>query len=75
MAGGWLTAECGVAAAVIVGVQPDGELVAAFIVAGVEPGVGSFVGQGSMESPHLAVGLWVIPEFGHPGLLSRLIIG
>jgi hypothetical protein len=42
---------------VIVGVQPDGELSAAFGVAGVEPGVGPFVGQGAVESLHLAVGL------------------
>ena len=33
-----MAAECGVAAVVIVGVQPSGEFVAALGVAGVEPG-------------------------------------
>ena len=45
------------AAVVIVGVQPAEKLSAAFGVAGVEPRVGPFVDQGSMESLHLAVGL------------------
>ena len=54
-AGGWLAAECGVGAVVIVGVQPGGELGAAFDVAAVEPDVGPFVGQGAVEAFHLAV--------------------
>ena len=52
-----MAAECGVAAVVIVGVQPDDEFVAAFGVAAVEPRVGPFVGQGAVESLHFAVGL------------------
>ncbi len=52
-----MTAECGVAAVVIAGVQPDRELLAAFGVAGVKPGVSPFVGQDAVKSLHLAVGL------------------
>jgi hypothetical protein len=46
-----------VAAVVIVGVQPSCELFAAFGVAVVEAGVGPLVGQGAVESLHLALGL------------------
>ena len=52
-----MAAECGVAAVVIVGVQPPRELVTAFEVAGVEAGVGPFVGQGAVEAFDFAVGL------------------
>ena len=52
-----MAAECGVAAVVIVGVQPNGKFVAAFGVAGVETGVGPFVGQGAVKSLHFSVGL------------------
>jgi hypothetical protein len=52
-----LAAECGVAAVVIVGVQPAGKLGAAFGVASVEPGVGPFVGQSAVKSLHFAVRL------------------
>ena len=52
-----MAAECGVAAVVIVGVQPSRELVAAFAVAGVEVGVGPLVGQGAVEAFDLTVGL------------------
>ena len=38
------------AAVVIVGVQPDGEFVAAFGVGAVEPFVGPFVGPGAVEA-------------------------
>ncbi len=55
-----MAAECGVAAVVIVGVQPAGELGAAFGVAAVKPCVGPFVGQGAVESLHLSVGLWAV---------------
>ena len=55
-----MAAECGVAAVVIVGVQPARVLLAALFVAGVEPGVGPFVGQGAVEAFHFAVGLWPI---------------
>ena len=41
----------------IVGVQPDGERVAAFAVAGVEPGVGPLVGQSAVKPLHLSIGL------------------
>jgi hypothetical protein len=50
-----LAAECGVAAVVIVGVQPGSELLAAFGVTGVEAGVGPFVGQGAVESLYFAI--------------------
>ena len=52
-----MAAECGVAAVVIVGVQPDGKLVAALGVAGVKTGVGPFVSQGAVKSLHFSVGL------------------
>ena len=48
------------AAVVIVGVQPSGEFVAAFVVAEVEAGVGPFVGQGAVEAFDFAVGLWSV---------------
>jgi hypothetical protein len=46
-----------VAAVVIVGVQPSWELIAAFDVAAVKPGVGPLIGQSAVESFYLAVGL------------------
>ena len=52
-----MTAECGVTAVMIVGVQPAGEFGAAFGVAGVKAGVGPFVGQGAVKSFHFSVGL------------------
>ena len=52
-----MAAECGVAAVVIVGVQPFGEFGAAFGVASVEPCVCPFVGQSAVKSLYLAVGL------------------
>ena len=52
-----MAAECGVAAVVIVGVEPVGEGIAPFGVAAVEAGVSPFVGQGAVESLHFAVGL------------------
>ena len=52
-----MAAECGVAAVVIVGVQPGGERLAAFDVAAVQAGVGPFVGQGSVKPFHFAVRL------------------
>jgi hypothetical protein len=55
-----LTAECGVAAVVIVGVQPVDELGAAFGVAAVEAGVGLFVRQRAVKSFYFSVGLWPI---------------
>jgi hypothetical protein len=57
-----LAAECGVAAVVIVGVQPPGEFVASLGIAGVEAGIGPFVGQRAVEPLHFSVGLgpvWV----------------
>ena len=55
-----MAAECGVAAVVIVGVQPGREFVAAFCVVPVEAGIGPFVGQGAMKSLHFSVGLWSV---------------
>ena len=52
-----MAAECGVAAVVIVGVQPLGKLGAAFGVASVEPCISPFVGEGAMKSLYFAVGL------------------
>ena len=50
-----MAAECGVAAVVIVGVQPGGEVLAALVVAAVEACVGPFVCQCPVESLHFAV--------------------
>ena len=55
-----MAAECGVGAVVIVGMQPGGELLAAFGVGAVEPGICPFVGQGAVEAFDFAVGLWPI---------------
>lgn len=52
-----MTAECGVAAAVIVVVEPFAECAAAFDVGAVEAGVGPFVGEGAVKSFDVAVGL------------------
>ena len=52
-----MAAECGVAAVVIVGVQPVGKLDAAFGVASIKPRVGPFVGQSAVKSLYLAIGL------------------
>ena len=52
-----MAAECGVAAVMIVGVQPDGKFGAAFGIADVEAGVGPFVGQGAVEAFNFPVGL------------------
>lgn len=52
-----MAAECGVAAMVIVGMQPARELRAPFGIAGVEPRICPFIGKGSVESLHLAVRL------------------
>jgi hypothetical protein len=49
-----------VAAVMIVGVQPAGELFAAFGVAAVEPRIGPFIGQGAVKTLHFAVGLWPV---------------
>ena len=62
------------AAVVIVGVQPGGVLRAAFGVAGVEPGVSPFVGQGAVKSLYLAVGLWAI-GFGEEMFEAQLVAG
>lgn len=56
-AGGWLAAECGVGAVVIVVVQPGPERVGALGVAGVGAGVGPFVGQGAVKPLDFPVGL------------------
>jgi hypothetical protein len=56
-AGGWLAAEWGVAAVVIVDVWPGGEFLAAFGIAAVEAGVCPFVDQSAVESFDHSVGL------------------
>jgi hypothetical protein len=52
-----LAAQCGVAAVVIVGVQPSWQRLAPFGFAAVCLGVGPFVEQGAVEAFDLAVGL------------------
>jgi hypothetical protein len=59
-AGWWLAAECGVAAMVIVVVEPVGEGGDAVGFGGVGVRVGPFVEQGPVEPLHLAVGLWPV---------------
>jgi hypothetical protein len=54
-----VAAECGVAAVVIVGVQPGGEGGDAFGFGAVGGGVGPFVEQGAVEPFDFAVGLWL----------------
>ena len=47
----------GVAAVVVLGVEPDRENAAPFGVGAVEAGVGPFVGEGAVD---LAIGLWPV---------------
>src|SRR5690606_37172525 len=56
-AGGWEAAECGVAAVMVVDVQPGRKRGAAFGLGGVGAGVGPFVQQGAVVALDLAVGL------------------
>ena len=59
-AGGWVSAECVVAAVMIVGVQPVGERGTAVGLRPVRAGVGPFLEQGAVEPFDLAVGLRLV---------------
>lgn len=59
-AGGWVASECGVAAMVIVGVEPLGQCLAAVGFGSVGLGVGPFIEECAVVAFDLAVGLWPV---------------
>jgi hypothetical protein len=59
-ADGWVAAECGVGAVIVVGVQPAVKRRAAVAVGLIRLGVGPFFEQGAVEPFDLAVGLWPV---------------